>query len=136
MLTGATGAFLVAHLWQAFSFGDAESPRWIAPLAAFGFVAGLTTIAQTLSSAFLASFGGAIMLTIGGTGILLQAPGLSKILAPQIAGSPLLIPSILVMLAAFSLPRQIDAARRELASHEAGELPEEDYEDDEDDASF
>ena len=58
--------------------GDAESPRWIAPLAAFGFVAGLTMIAQTLSSAFLASFGGAILLTIGGTGLLLQAPDFRK----------------------------------------------------------
>ena len=93
-------------------------------------------IAQTLSSAFLASFGGAIMLTIGGTGLLLQAPGLSEALAPQISGSPLLIPSILVMLAAFSFPRQIDAARRELAAQASGELPEEDLEDDEEDASF
>ena len=76
------------------------------------------------------------MLTIGGTGLLLQAPGLSEILAPQIAGSPLLIPSILVMLAAFSLPRQIDAARRELASQEDGECFEDDYEEDEDEASF
>ena len=136
VLTGATGAFLVAHLWNAFSFGDAESPRWVVPLAAFGFVAGLTMIAQTLSSAFLASFGGAIMLTIGGTGLLLQAPGLSEALAPQISGSPLLIPSILVMLAAFSFPRQIDAARREIAAQESGELSEEDLEDDEEDASF
>ena len=136
VLTGATGAFLVAHLWDAFSFGDAESPRWVVPLAAFGFVAGMTMIAQTLSSAFLASFGGAIMLTIGGTGLLLQAPGLSEALASQISGSPLLIPSILVMLAAFSFPRQIDAARSELAAQASGELPDEDLEDDEEDASF
>lgn len=136
VLTGATGAFLVAHLWDAFSFGDAESPRWIAPLAAFGFVAGLTMIAQTLSSAFLASFGGSILLTIGATGLLLQAPGLSEVLVLQISGSPLLVPSILVMVAAFSLPRQIDAARRELASRESGEHPVEDFQDDEEDASF
>jgi hypothetical protein len=40
------------------------------------------------------------------------------------------------MLAAFSFPRQIDAARRELAAQASGELPEEDLEDDEEDASF
>lgn len=137
VLTGATGAFLVAHLWSAFSFGDAESPRWVVPLAAFGFVAGLTTIAQTLTSAFLASFGGAILFTIGSTGLLLQTPELSEALAPQISGSPLLVPSILVMLAAFSLPRQIDAARNEIALQIPGEGIEDEFDDeDEEGDSF
>ena len=129
VLTGATGAFWWPTCGTPFRLVMQTFPGWVVPLAAFGFVAGLTMIAQTLAAFLPASARNHAHHWWHWT--VAASPGLSEAYFTD-SGSPLLIPSILVMLAASasSANRRRPSANFAQAS---GELHDEDLEDDEED---